>query len=218
MTEPADVPLRVVIADDHPFYRKGLVRSLRANGIDVVAEAPNGEAAIRAVESTSPDVVVMDLKMPGVSGLEATRELTRRAIRTRVLVLSVSAEDSDVTEAVLAGASGYVLKELPVDEVIAAIRMAASGASHLSPPIATLLVRRLFEPGGVEVDLDGAGLSGLERRLLDLIGEARSDREIAAALAIPEDSIGAHASTIVSKLEAGGRLGAALRAYRRRHG
>ncbi len=218
MSEPADQPLRVVIADDHPFYRKGLARSLRANGFDVVAEAPNGEAAVRAVESTSPDVVVMDLKMPGVSGLEATRELTPRELPVRVLVLSVSAEDSDVTEAVLAGASGYVLKELPVEQVITAIRAAASGASHLSPPIAMLLLRRLFEPGGVDVDLDGAGLSRLELNLLALVGRRRPDREIAVALGIAEDAVGAHASRVVAKLKAGDRLGTALRSYRRRHG
>ena len=218
MSRPAEETLRVVIADDHPFYRKGLARSLRAHGIEVVAEAPNGEAAIRAVESTSPDVVVMDLKMPGVSGLEATRELTQRAVPTRVLVLSVSAEDTDVTEAVLAGASGYVLKELPVEEVIAAIRAAASGGSHLSPPIAMLLTRRLFEPGGVDVDLAGVRLSQLELRLLDLIAKRMSDREISDALAIEEDSVGAHASSVLSKLEVGDRLGAALRAYRRRYG
>ncbi len=134
MSRPAEETLRVVIADDHPFYRKGLARSLRAHGIEVVAEAPNGEAAIRAVESTSPDVVVMDLKMPGVSGLEATRELTQRAVPTRVLVLSVSAEDTDVTEAVLAGASGYVLKELPVEELIA--------PSGRRPPVAPTCRRR----------------------------------------------------------------------------
>jgi DNA-binding NarL/FixJ family response regulator len=218
MSRPAEETLRVVIADDHPFYRKGLARSLRAHGIEVVAEAPNGEAAIRAVESTSPDVVVMDLKMPGVSGLEATRELTQRAVPTRVLVLSVSAEDTDVTEAVLAGASGYVLKELPVEEVIAAIRAAASGGSHLSPPIAMLLTRRLFEPGGVDVDLAGVRLSQLELRLLDLIAKRMSDREISDALAIEADSVGAHASSVLSKLEVGDRLGAALRAYRRRYG
>ena len=218
MSRPAEETLRVVIADDHPFYRKGLARSLRAHGIEVVAEAPNGEAAIRAVESTSPDVVVMDLKMPGISGLEATRELTQRAVPTRVLVLSVSAEDTDVTEAVLAGASGYVLKELPVEEVIAAIRAAASGGSHLSPPIAMLLTRRLFEPGGVDVDLAGVRLSQLELRLLDLIAKRMSDREICDALAIEEDSVGAHASGVLSKLEVGDRLGAALRAYRRRYG
>src|SRR5918998_1608796 len=93
--------LRVVIADDHPFYRDGLAKLLHSNGIDVAAQAANGEAAIRAVEETAPDVVVMDLNMPGMSGLEATRQLTEIAPHTRVLVLSVSAQEDDETEEAL---------------------------------------------------------------------------------------------------------------------
>ena len=130
-----------MIADDHPYYRRGLVRSLRARGIEVVGEAPNGEAAIRAVEETAPDVVVMDLKMPGMSGFEATRRLTARTPASRVLVLSVSNDEEDVSEAVLAGACGYVLKESPVDEVVAGIRAAAAGESHISQAITTPLLR-----------------------------------------------------------------------------
>ena len=139
----AGPPLRVVVADDHPHYRHGLARALRANGIDVVAEVANGEAAIRAVEQQAPDVVVMDLSMPGLSGLEATRWLTDHVDGTRVLVLSVSAEDADVTEAMLAGASGYVLKDMPVEEVVFGIRAAVAGHSLISPRIATALLRRV---------------------------------------------------------------------------
>jgi DNA-binding NarL/FixJ family response regulator len=119
--------LRVVIADDHHAYRHGLAVLLRENGIDVVAEVPDGGAAIRAVEEVAPDVVVMDLSMPGVSGLEATRRLAARSPATRVVVLSVSALALDVTDAVQAGADGYVLKDRPVEEVVAAIRAAAAG-------------------------------------------------------------------------------------------
>jgi DNA-binding NarL/FixJ family response regulator len=128
-------PLRVVIADDHPPYRASLARMLGENGIDVVAEASNGESAIRAVEETAPEVVVMDLSMPGLSGLEATRRLVDIAPSTRVLVLSVSAQDDDVSEAMLAGAHGYVLKEGPLDELVVAIRAAAAGQSMVSPRV-----------------------------------------------------------------------------------
>jgi DNA-binding NarL/FixJ family response regulator len=210
--------LRVVVADDHPFYRKGLARSLRACGIDVVAEAPNGEAAIRAVEETAPDVVVMDLKMPGMSGIEATRVLTRRDPRCRVLVLTVSAEDTDVTDAVLAGASGYVLKERPVEEVVESIRAAASGCSTISPKIAVLLVRRLFEPGGGEVDLSGVPLTMLDHRMLDGLGRGLDDRELAQALGITAEAVETRAAGILASLEAADRIAPALRAYRRRHG
>ncbi len=128
-------PLRVVIADDHPAYRASLARMLQEHGIDVLAEASNGESAIRAVEETAPDVVVMDLNMPGLSGLEATRRLVDSAPSTRVLVLSVSAQDDDVSAAMLAGAHGYVLKEGPLDELVAGIRAAAAGHSMISPRV-----------------------------------------------------------------------------------
>lgn len=128
--------LRVVIADDHTAYRAGLARMLRENGIDVAAEASNGESAIRAVEETAPDVIVMDINMPGLSGLEATRRLAAEAPSTRVLVLSVSAQGEDVREAMQAGAHGYVLKDAPLEEVVAGIRAAAAG-HPLIPPCVT---------------------------------------------------------------------------------
>jgi DNA-binding NarL/FixJ family response regulator len=118
-------PLRVVIADDHPFYREGLAKSLRDTGIDVVRDVPNAQAVIQAVAETAPDLVLMDLNMPGMSGVEATRELTERFPDTRVLMLSVSAEEADMADALGAGAVGYVLKESPQQEIIAAIRSAA---------------------------------------------------------------------------------------------
>jgi DNA-binding NarL/FixJ family response regulator len=193
-------PLRVVVADDHPYYRRGLIRSLRARGIEVVAEAPNGEAAIRAVEETAPDVVVMDLKMPGMSGFEATRQLTARVPATRVLVLSVSNDENDVADAVLAGASGYVLKESPVDEVVAGIRAAASGESHISQAITTPLLRRLREPAGMRPDMASVQLSDRERELLDLLARGMDDEEIAQALGISTASVRRHASSILTKL------------------
>ncbi len=126
-------PLRVVIADDHPMYRDGLARALRASGIDVVAEAANGEAAVQAVAATEPDVVVMDLNMPGVSGLEAIRIVVEHASPTRVLVLSVSAEARDIADAITAGAGGYVVKDEPVEDLIAAVRATAAGHRRISP-------------------------------------------------------------------------------------
>jgi DNA-binding NarL/FixJ family response regulator len=187
-------PLRVVIADDHPFYRNGLVRSLRASGIDVVAEAPNGEAAIRAVDETAPDVVVMDLKMPVLSGLEATRRLTERAPASRVLMLSVSTEEADLADAITAGATGYVLKDQPVEEVVEGIRSAASGEPHISPAIATLQRRRFRGPA---MNLH---LSPRELDVLDLLVEGGDEREIAEILEISPTAVRGHASSILTKL------------------
>jgi DNA-binding NarL/FixJ family response regulator len=201
LTERApETPLRVVIADDHPFYRRGLVRSLRASGIDVVAEAPNGEAAIRAVEETAPDVVVMDLKMPGLSGLEATRRLKDRRPGSRVLMLSVSAEEADVTNAMMAGANGYVLKDRPVEEVIAGIEAAATGEILISPAIASLLVRRSRAPADIGLESAYVRFTDPELEVLDLLAEGYADDEIAAALWISPATVRARATSILTKL------------------
>lgn len=215
---PSAKALRVVLADDHPLYRLGLARSLRASGIDVVAEAPNGEAALRAVEETAPDVVIMDLKMPGVSGLEATRRLSARSPDLPVLMLSVSAEEVDVIDAMLAGACGYVLKDQPVAEVIEGIRAAASGGSHVSPELALLLLRRLCDPAGSGVDAAGVQLSAREHDVLGLLADGTTDHAVTEALSIDPDVLRAHASSILIKLHAEDRVQAGLRAYRRRHG
>jgi DNA-binding NarL/FixJ family response regulator len=150
-------PYRVVIADDHAFYRKGLVASLRASGIDVVREAANGEAAIRAVAETAPDLVLMDVNMPGVNGVEATRRLTELFPATGVVMLSVSAEEADVVNAIRAGATGYLLKESPPEEILTAIREAAAGRPVVSARLSAMLlqpVHRLTRP-----DLGSGGLA-----------------------------------------------------------
>jgi DNA-binding NarL/FixJ family response regulator len=193
--------MRVVIADDHTFYREGLARLLRKFGVDVVGEAPDGEAAVRLVEETSPDVVLLDLRMPGVSGLEAVRMLTDDAAATRVLVLSVSAEESDVTDAIAAGASGYVLKDEPVEEVIAGIRAAAAGGARISPGTATALLGRVR--GAIEAgeDLAGGGLSTTELQVLDLVAAGKADREVSERLSIGEGTVGDYVRSIVTKLQ-----------------
>jgi DNA-binding NarL/FixJ family response regulator len=198
--------MRVVIADDHAFYREGLIRLLGKFGIEVVGEAPDGEAAVRMVEQTSPDVVLLDLKMPGVSGLEATRRLTEHGAPSPVLVLSVSAEESDVTEALSAGASAYVLKDEPVEEVVAGIRAAASGGARLSPRTATALLVRVR--GAIEAgeDLAGGGLSATELQVLDLVAAGKRDREVSERLSIGEDSISDYVRSIVTKLRVAGRV------------
>jgi DNA-binding NarL/FixJ family response regulator len=206
-------PVRVVIADDHPYYRNGLARSLRAEGIDVVGEAPNGEAAIDVVEHTAPDVVVMDLKMPGLDGLEATRRLTLQWPPTRVLVLSVSADEHPVAEALLAGAAGYVLKDRPVRELVAGIRAVAAGEPHVSPDVAMPLLRRLQEPPGRRLDIGGVPLTGLERQVLELMHH--SDQEIADALDIEPDAVRTHAASMFTKLQQHNRVEPALLVLRR---
>jgi DNA-binding NarL/FixJ family response regulator len=204
--------MRVVIADDHAFYREGLARLLRKLGIDVVGEAPDGEAAVRMAQQMAPDVVLLDLKMPGVSGLEATRRLTEQSTPSRVLVLSVSAEESDVTEAISAGASGYVLKDEPVEEVIAGIRAAAAGGARLSPRTANVLlgsVRGAIEAGD---ELAGGGLSTTELQVLDLVAAGKADREVSERLSIGEGRVGDYVRSIVTKLQVEQRVRGARQA------
>jgi DNA-binding NarL/FixJ family response regulator len=164
---PAQRTLRVVIADDHPFYRASLSRLLSSTGFEVVAAVPNGNDAVQAALETVPDAVVIDLNMPGLSGLRATKQLTEELPAVPVLVLSVSAEEADVTDAILAGAAGYLLKDRPVEEIADAIRAAVAGQLPMSPPIGALLLRRLREtedpddddrsnePGGSKRDCRG---------------------------------------------------------------
>ena len=215
--EPAPEPMRVVLVDDHPVYRAGLARLLRESGVDVIAEVPNGEAALQAVEEMAPDVVVMDLNMPGMSGLEATRRLVAQSPATRVLVVSVSAQEADVTDAILAGASGYILKESPVEEVVAGIRAAAAGQSLISPRIATMLLQRIRDAAGaVDMDLAPAHLSARELEVLGLMAEGKSNHEIAEALVISPSTVHNHISSILMKLQVENRVQAAVRAVRDR--
>ena len=215
--EPFAEPLRVVLVDDHPVYRAGLARLLRESGVDVIAEVPNGETALSVVEELAPDVVVMDLNMPGMSGLEATRRLVAQSPATRVLVVSVSAQEADVTDAILAGASGYVLKEAPVEEVVAGIQAAAAGQSLISPRIATMLLQRIRDAGGaVDMDLAPAHLSVRELEVLGLMAEGKSNQEIAEALVISPSTVHNPISSLLMKLQVENRVQAAVRAVRDR--
>jgi DNA-binding NarL/FixJ family response regulator len=203
--------MRVVIADDHAVYREGLARLLRKFGVDVVGEAPDGEAAIRMVDQTAPDVVLLDLRMPGMSGLEAVRLLTDQAAAVRVLVLSVSADEADVTAAIVAGANGYVLKDEPVEEVIAGIRAAANGGARISPGTATALLGRVR--GAIEAgdELAGGGLSTTELQVLDLVAAGKPDREVSERLSIGEATVGDYVRSIVTKLRVENRVREARR-------
>jgi DNA-binding NarL/FixJ family response regulator len=207
-------PTSVVIADDHPFYRQGLGLLLRERGIDVVAEVPNGEAAILAVEELAPDVVVMDLNMPGLSGLEATRRLSAQAPACRVLILSVSAHEADVTEAILAGACGYVVKDGPIEEIVTAIQAASAGQLVTSPRIATYLRQRVRDEVDVAAHRVGTQLSARELEVLGLMAEGKSNHEIGAALVISASTVSYHISNILNKLRVENRIQAAVRAVR----
>jgi DNA-binding NarL/FixJ family response regulator len=213
---PSAAPLRVVIADDHPFYRQGLSDLLGKSAIDVVGEAPDGQSAIELVGQTAPDVVVMDLNMPGMSGAEATRRLTERNPTARVLVLSVSAEEADVTEAILAGAMGYVLKDSPVEEVVAGIKAAAAGESLISPRIASQLILKIRDREFEQPQLPPLPLSDRELEVLKLVADGKTNQEIGEELFIGPSTARNHISSILMKLQVDNRVQAAVRAVRDR--
>ena len=204
---------RVVLADDHPCYRQGLSNLLTESGVDVVAEAGNGWAALKAVESTAPDVVVVDLKMPVLSGAEVTRRLTSCDPPHRVLVLSVSASEADVIAALHAGARGYFLKDGPVEEVVAGIAAVAQGESLFSPRINAMLLRRMRESQGLPGDIPVA-LSKRERDVLRLVVEGRSNEKIGEGLSIDAGTARNHVSQILAKMGVDNRVQAAVRAVR----
>jgi DNA-binding NarL/FixJ family response regulator len=209
---PAAPPriLRVVVADDHPFYRQGLVKLLSRSGVEVVGQAANGPAAIELIERTAPDVAIVDLNMPGMSGVEVTRRLNERMPACRVLVVSVSAQEEDVTEAILAGASGYVLKDGPVDEVVAGIRAAAAGESLLSPRMAGTLLDRIRDREQAP-DLPPVPLTQRELEVLRLVAEGRGETEIGETLHIGAGAVTKHISSLLMKLQVENRVQAAMR-------
>ena len=208
--------LRVLLVDDHDLFRSGLVSLLREQGLQVVADAPNGESALQLVRELAPDVVVMDLNMPGLSGIETTERITATAPLTRVVVLTISAEDGDVMNAVLAGACGYLLKDASIGDLVAGIRAAAAGESLISPQIAAkvlqLLRSRSSAPGGPEAVR--RQLSAREIEVLKLIASGKDNAEIARALFVSPKTIKNHISNILMKLQFENRLQAAVYAVR----
>ncbi len=208
---------RVLVVDDHDLFRTGLVNLLTEQGIHVVGEAPNGETAVRLVRELAPDVVVMDLNMPGITGVEATREIAASAPRTRVVVLTISVDDGDVMDAVMAGACGYLLKDSTITELISGIRAAAAGESLISPHIATKVLQVLRSQ---QSSSEWAGrplraeLSERELEVLKLIAIGKDNAEIARDLFISPKTVKNHISNILMKLQIENRIQAAVYAVR----
>ena len=187
---------------------------LRESGVNIVAEAGNGWAALKAVEETSPDVVVVDQNMPGMSGDEVAQRLTSCDPPHRVIVLSVSDDEADVMAALRAGASGYFLKDGPVGEVVAGIEAVARGESFFSPRIAAMLLRRMREQREVLLDMPAARLSKREQDVLRLVVEGRSNEKIGEGLSIDAGTARNHVSHILAKMGVDNRVQAAVRAVR----
>ena len=208
--------LRVVLADDHDMFRTALRQLLEENGhLRVVGEAATGEGAVIQVREHAPDVVVMDLAMPGLGGVEATRLIIDEAPHTSVVVLTVSEEASDVVDAIVAGACGYLLKSASIDELIAGIRAAAAGDALISPGIAGRLLAHVREQAAPASPLPTTQLSVRELDVLKLVAEGKDNAEIAAELFISPKMVKNHISNILMKLQISNRIQAAVYAVRR---
>lgn len=209
--------IRVIVVDDHDLFRTGLATLLsQSEGVEVVAQASNGRSGVRLAEELNPDVVLMDLRLPDLNGTDATREILASRPSARVLVLTVSAEEEDVTAAVQAGACGFLAKDTPVDDVVAAVRAAAHGAAWLSPLAADAVLGRLrLDPGEPEPGASqNAQLSPRELEVLRLVARGMENSEIAAALKISPRTAKNHVSSILEKLGLSNRIQAAIYAVR----
>jgi DNA-binding NarL/FixJ family response regulator len=206
--------LSVVVIDDHELFRGGLVQLLEERGIKVLGTAGLAADGIRQACELNPDVVLMDLTMPGMSGIEATLRLSAVAPLVRVLVLTVSADQESVTDALLAGACGYLLKDALIGQIIDGIRAAARGEASISPRIASQLVRRLREPTEVEPRLRGAELTPRELEVLELLARGADNPVIARTLHLSQHTVKNHVSSILVKLQVENRIQAAVRAVR----
>jgi DNA-binding NarL/FixJ family response regulator len=215
-----DVPgldtLRVLLVDDHDLFRTGLRNLLEEQGVQIVGEAQAGSEALRFVRELAPDVVIMDLNMPGMSGVEATRHITGVAPLTRVLVLTISDQDADVMDAILAGACGYLLKDSSIQELIAGIRAAAIGESLISPNIASKVLQRVRASSTSPEIAEAirAELSDREIEVLKLIANGKDNAMIAGELHISPKTVKNHISNILMKLQIDNRIQAAVYAVR----
>jgi NarL family two-component system response regulator LiaR len=213
MTPEHGRPLRLLLVDDHQLFRTGLRAMLQEQGLKV-ADAPSGEAAIVLCRSYRPDVVVMDMNMPGMSGVEATRRLVTEHPRVAVLMLTVAADDDSVLDAVRAGACGYLLKDARLPEIVAAVRAAAAGESVFASRVARALVSSVRQTTPRTPRLDPADLTERERDVLALLAEGYDNGQIAGRLYVSSSTVKNHVSRVLDKLGLDNRVQAAAFAIR----
>jgi len=199
--------ISLLLVDDHPVVRNGLRGMFEAApGFTVLAEASNGVEALALTEEHDPDVILMDLRMPGGGGVDAITELTRRGARAKILVLTTWDTDTDTLPAIEAGATGYLLKDAPQDELFTAVREAAAGRTVLSPAVASRLVSAVRSPAP-------SPLAAREREVLALVAKGTSNRDIARELFISEATVKTHLSHVFTKLGVTDRAAAVAKGY-----
>jgi DNA-binding NarL/FixJ family response regulator len=201
--QPPERPIRVVVAEDHTIVRQGIVALLSGReDIVVVGEAGDGRAAVAAATQLAPDVVIMDLGMPGLNGVDATRQVVKESPSTRVLILSMHAGEEHVRPAIRAGTSGFLLKGSGLSDLVAAIRAVAAGDAFFSPAVAKILLRDACQGEADGADhAPGSELTSREREIVQLVAEGKSSPEIAALLHLSAKTVENHRSRIMAKLD-----------------
>ncbi|MEJ2710618.1 MAG: response regulator transcription factor [Anaerolineales bacterium] len=213
--------IRILLADDHVMLRQGTVALLeREADIEVVGQADNGRQAVELAHRLRPDIVVMDVRMPELSGVEATRQIRERFPAVQVLVLTAHDDEQYIFSLLEAGASGYLLKNAPISELVKAIHQVHEGKSPLSPAIARKIVVRMSSndeasPDSTQEDESQSSLTARELEVLHLLAQGMSNRAIAESLTISDRTVHAHLSNIFSKMGVSSRLEAVLSAIQR---
>jgi DNA-binding NarL/FixJ family response regulator len=213
-------PIRVVVADDQALFRRGLSVVLSASeDIEVVGEAADGEEAVAKAQELTPDVVLMDVRMPRLSGIEAARHIRRMLPATEILMLTVSDEEEDLYESVKAGANGYLLKEIAIEEIAETVRAIVQRQGVISPSMTSKLIaefRALSRRAAEREELPPPGLTDREMQVLRLMAHSRSNKDIAGALFISENTVKNHVRNILEKLHLHSRMEAVTYAWRKR--
>ncbi|HEX6921638.1 MAG TPA: response regulator transcription factor, partial [Actinomycetes bacterium] len=209
----ASTPVRVVVADDHPTFRRGVTALLASVAdIELVGEAADGESAVEVATAMRPDVVLMDLTMPGVGGVEATRRITAAAPQVAVLVVTMLDDDEAVFAAMRAGARGYVVKGQDTDDVLRAVRSVARGDAVFGPAVAGRVLSYLTRPLSARDPVLFPELSDREREVLELLARGHTNSDIARVLVLSPKTVRNHVSNIFTKLQVAGRADAVERA------
>ncbi len=210
-------PIRVMIVDDQELFRRGLTMLVDAeDDIDVVAEAADGAEAATLAERVVPDVILMDVRMPKQSGIEACIEIKRIAPSAKIVMLTMSDDEADLYDAIKNGASGYLLKDASIDQVAQAIRLVADGQSLISPSMAVKLLEefKAISRAGVKEDTISPKLTGRELEVLNLVAHGLNNREVAKQLFISENTVKNHVRNILEKLQLHSRMEAVMYAVR----
>lgn len=204
-------PIRVLLVDDHQLFRRGVASLLSGReDIEVVGEANNGAEAVERARELMPDVILMDIKMPRLDGIAATKQLKTEIPYVRIMMLTVSETDEDLFEAIKAGASGYLLKNVDPDYLIASVQQVQRGEVPIAPTMAAKILRELTAPADTTVQ----ALTGRERQVLELLAGGLANKEIAFQLKISENTVKNHLRNILEKLHLQNRVQAALYAVR----